>query len=287
MTTKVADPYSVVLKRKKLPIGLLQDAAVALNGEGGALGDGLLTNEPFEHAFGSKSRRKKVKLDQLLVGRTSQYDEQKDHDGNTKKDDINFKPTPGGNAAPVAQMPDSDESGYAALFNAAQKSAETYETVNNRDGIVPWGKDSNLVKSSGEGIDWVAEKKDDLFLKGQSKRIWGEFYKVVDCSDVILHVIDARNVPGTRCTMIERHISKNASHKHLVFVLNKIDLVPNWVAKRWIGELSAVRPTIAFHASMTHAFGKGALISLLRQFGKLHSDKKQISVGVIGYPNVG
>merc|ERR1712012_557398 len=38
---------------------------------------------------------------------------------------------------------------------------------------------------------------------------------------------------------------------------------------------------------MGHAFGKGALISLLRQFGKLHSDKKQISVGVIGYPNVG
>ena len=28
-------------------------------------------------------------------------------------------------------------------------------------------------------------------------------------------------------------------------------------------------------------------ISLLRQFGKLHSDKRQISVGVIGYPNVG
>jgi nuclear GTP-binding protein len=58
------------------------------------------------------------------------------------------------------------------------------------------------------------------------------------------------------------------------------------LAKRWIGELAQIRPTIAFHASMTHAFGKGALISLLRQFGKL-SDKKQISVGVIGYPNVG
>jgi nuclear GTP-binding protein len=38
---------------------------------------------------------------------------------------------------------------------------------------------------------------------------------------------------------------------------------------------------------MTHAFGKGALISLLRQFGKLHEDKKQISVGVVGYPNCG
>ena len=30
-----------------------------------------------------------------------------------------------------------------------------------------------------------------------------------------------------------------------------------------------------------------SIISLLRQFGKLNSDKKQISVGVIGYPNVG
>jgi len=152
---------------------------------------------------------------------------------------------------------------------------------------VPWGRDTNVVATSGEGVDYRTEKKKDVFSKGQSKRIWGEFYKVLDCSDVILHIIDARNVPGTRCLMIEKHIEKNAPHKHLVFVLNKIDLVPNWVAKRWVGELAARRPTIAFHASETHAFGKGALISLLRQFGKLHSDKKQISVGCIGYPNVG
>jgi nuclear GTP-binding protein len=96
------------------------------------------------------------------------------------------------------------------------------------EGIVPWGRDSNIEQTSGEGIDWRHEVKDDLFNKGQSKRIWGEFFKVIDCSDVILHVIDARNVPGTRCNMIERHIAKHASHKHLVFVLNKIDLVPNW-----------------------------------------------------------
>jgi nuclear GTP-binding protein len=46
-------------------------------------------------------------------------------------------------------------------------------------------------------------------------------------------------------------------------------------------------PTIAFHASPTHSFGKGSLIQLLRQFSRLHADKKQISVGLIGYPNVG
>jgi nuclear GTP-binding protein len=273
MTEKVADPYSVVLKRKKLPMGLLREAAE----REAPLSQPLLEQEPFEQAFGSKSRRKRVKLDQLMLARTD-----------TNPNENEKGKTKGGRAELVPNYDGVDESNaYSKLLEVAQTSHSTYDTRNNREGIVPWGRDSNLERTEGENVDWRHEKKDDLFLKGQSRRIWGELWKVVDCSDVILHVIDARNVPGTRCTMIESHIRDNASHKHLVFVLNKIDLVPNWVAKRWMGELARDRPTIAFHASMTHAFGKGALISLLRQFGKLHEDKKQISVGVIGYPNVG
>lgn len=38
---------------------------------------------------------------------------------------------------------------------------------------------------------------------------------------------------------------------------------------------------------MTNSFGKGSLITLLRQFSILHSARKQISVGFIGYPNTG
>ena len=277
MTEKVADPYSVVLKRKKLPMGLLREAA----DRDAPPSQALLEQEPFSQAFGSKSRRKRVKLDQLMLART-------DEDPNQNADQGRRK---GGRAEVVENHLESSEDGevnpYSKLLNVAKTSHNTYQSRNVREGIVPWGRDSNLKKTEGENVDWRHEKKADLFLKGQSKRIWGEFFKVVDCSDVILHIIDARNVPGTRCNMIERHIRDNASHKHLVFVLNKIDLVPNWVAKRWMGELAKDRPTIAFHASMTHAFGKGALISLLRQFGKLHEDKKQISVGVIGYPNVG
>ena len=34
-------------------------------------------------------------------------------------------------------------------------------------------------------------------------------------------------------------------------------------------------------------FGKGNLINLLRQLAALHPEKKQISVGFVGYPNVG
>ena len=38
---------------------------------------------------------------------------------------------------------------------------------------------------------------------------------------------------------------------------------------------------------MRNPFGKGSLISLLRQFSSLHKSRAQISVGLIGYPNTG
>lgn len=38
---------------------------------------------------------------------------------------------------------------------------------------------------------------------------------------------------------------------------------------KWVARLSREYPTLAFHASITNSFGKGALISLLRQFGKV------------------
>merc|ERR1712230_230973 len=129
--------------------------------------------------------------------------------------------------------------------------------------------------------------REPIFSKGQSKRIWNELYKVIDSSDVVIHVLDARDPLGTRCRSVEKYIKDEAPHKHLIFVLNKCDLVPTGVAAAWVRHLSKDYPTLAFHASITNSFGKGSLIQLLRQFSSLHSDRKQISVGFIGYPNTG
>ena len=63
--------------------------------------------------------------------------------------------------------------------------------------------------------------------------------------------------------------------------------VPAWVTRRWLTSLAAEFPALAFHASITNPFGKGALLGLLRQLARLRSDKKHISVGFVGYPNVG
>lgn len=126
-----------------------------------------------------------------------------------------------------------------------------------------------------------------VFSKGQSKRIGNELYKVIDSSDVIIHVLDARDPLGTRCYNVEKYLKTEAPHKHLVFVLNKCDLVPTSVCAAWVRSLSKEYPTLAFHSSITNSFGKGSLIQLLRQFSGLHKDRKQISVGLVGYPNVG
>ncbi|XP_064536716.1 uncharacterized protein Ns2 [Drosophila montana] len=160
------------------------------------------------------------------------------------------------------------------LSRAADEQADQYDSTKDVDLIREDTGEKKAVR------DWV-------FGAGQSKRIWNELHKVVDASDVLLQVLDARDPLGTRSKYIEEFLRKEKPHKHLFFILNKVDLVPVWVTQRWVAILSAEYPTIAFHASLQHPFGKGALINLFRQLGKLHIDKKQISVGFIGYPNVG
>ena len=224
MNLKAADPYSVVLRTRKLPMGLIQDSTKVARMK-------LLETETFEETFGKQRTRKRAKLNEGVGDLES-------------------------------------------LVSRAATQAESYENK---------GVDSNIEVQ----VDFKDAKRNDVFNKGQSKRIWGELYKVLDCSDVVIQVLDARNVPGTRNNHIEHHLGKNASHKHLIYVINKCNLVPNWVTKKWVQILSKTTPTLAFHASLNAPFGKGALINLLRQFAKLHQEKKQISVGIMGYPNVG
>ena len=173
------------------------------------------------------------------------------------------------------KRPKLGSSSLGELVAKASESAEKFEAAEEQGGRL------------GLGLDAPEMAREDIFMKGQSKRIWQELYKVLDCSDVVIQVLDARDPLGTRSKRVEKHIRENAAHKHLVFVLNKVDLVPTWVTKTWVRVLSEEFPTLAFHASIEKPFGKGALIQLLRQFAVLHPEKKQISVGFIGYPNSG
>uniref|UniRef100_A0A0G4I4M9 Nucleolar GTP-binding protein 2 n=1 Tax=Chromera velia CCMP2878 TaxID=1169474 RepID=A0A0G4I4M9_9ALVE len=224
MSKAANDPYSVILKRSKLPMALLTEPSkpAAMN---------LLSVESFEETFGKKAQRKRPKI---------------------------------------------ESSDLEALVEKADESGEKYSEE----------KDSNLVRDTGEYGEksYVNER---VFDAGTSRRIWAELYKVVDSSDVIVMVIDARDPMGTRCQFLERSIRKDRPHKHIVLLMNKVDLIPTWATRRWVKVLSREFPTLAFHSSLTNAFGKQALINLLRQYAQLMKDRKHVSVGFIGFPNVG
>ncbi|KAH3745619.1 Nucleolar GTP-binding protein 2 [Pelomyxa schiedti] len=216
------NPYTVLLKSRKLPWGLLSTEEKEATPH-------ILDVESYAHTFGNKAQRKRAKL--------------------------NFG--------------DLDE--YRVQAESSQ------------------GKYSD--KGSDRNVKAVEEAKPAvrqlIYSKGQSHRIWGELWKVIDSSDVIVQVLDARDPMGTRCKYLEDMLKKDHRHKHVVLLLNKCDLIPKWATAEWVQVLSKEYPTIAFHASMTNPFGKGSLIQLLRQFAKLHQEERQISVGFVGYPNVG
>ncbi|XVE50315.1 hypothetical protein DITRI_Ditri01bG0152200 [Diplodiscus trichospermus] len=166
---------------------------------------------------------------------------------------------------------------YESLVKKADGSQDAFEQQHS----------ASTSAEAGEEDGFRDLVRHTMFEKGQSKRIWGELYKVIDSSDVVVQVLDARDPQGTRCHHLERHLKEHCKHKHMILLLNKCDLVPAWATKGWLRVLSKEYPTLAFHASVNKSFGKGSLLSVLRQFARLKSDKQAISVGFIGYPNVG
>ncbi|RVW93112.1 Nuclear/nucleolar GTPase 2 [Vitis vinifera] len=148
--------------------------------------------------------------------------------------------------------------------------------------------------SEGDGFRDLV--RHTMFEKGQSKRIWGELYKVIDSSDVVVqngspsqkHAGDGGfHFFGLACYFLSLFKLLFSIYRFWMQGIHKCDLIPAWATKGWLRVLSKEFPTLAFHASINKSFGKGSLLSVLRQFARLKSDKQAISVGFVGYPNVG
>jgi nuclear GTP-binding protein len=142
--------------------------------------------------------------------------------------------------------------------------------------------------------------------------------QVIESSDVILQVLDARDPLGTRVhPAVEAGILSHPD-KRMVLVLNKIDLIPKANVADWLTHLRRSHPTVALKAGTarsgrsnesgrssgigrsegegaldtTMAVGVEGLLQLLKNYARRGGDGKKksktcITVGIIGYPNVG
>ncbi len=108
----------------------------------------------------------------------------------------------------------------------------------------------------------------------------GNFWKIVndviERSDVILEVLDARFVDETRNAEIEGKVS--AKGKRLIFVINKCDLVPKIYLDRKKRELRGS----VFISAKEH-LGTTMLREKILEVAR----KDKVLVGVVGYPNTG
>lgn len=140
------------------------------------------------------------------------------------------------------------------------------------------------------------------FTKEGSRHAFDKVFKqVTEAADVVLYVLDARDPQGTRSKEVERDImAVDGGSKRLILILNKIDLVPPAVLKGWLLHLRRYFPTLPLKATNgapnAHSFDhkqltvKGTsetLFHALKSYAHSKQLKRSISVGVIGYPNVG
>jgi ribosome biogenesis GTPase A len=103
---------------------------------------------------------------------------------------------------------------------------------------------------------------------------WKLVNEVIDDSDILLLIIDARNPDASRNMDIEKKIMQKG--KKLLYVINKADLVD----KKAIRDIK-FRPCVIMSA--TKHIGN---MNLLRMLSRLSKGKK-VFIGVLGYPNTG
>eukprot|EP00899_Mesostigma_viride_P011753 jgi/Mesvir1/20579/Mv14820-RA.1 len=154
-------------------------------------------------------------------------------------------------------------------------------------------------------------EEDKSSVHDYSRRaFYRDLTKVLEAADVIVEVLDARDPQGCRCFEVERMAA--AANKRVVLLLNKIDLVPRDVVEKWLAYLREEFPCVAFKCNTvsgqrshlgqkkggavsgaaellqtSDALGADTLLQLIKNYARNEKMKMAVTVGVVGFPNVG
>ncbi|KAG8914048.1 GTPase required for pre-60S ribosomal subunit nuclear export and maturation [Tulasnella sp. 417] len=210
MSERKEDPYSVLLRRNKLPMSLLDDSHV------GQKRPHIVETEPFEDTFGPKSHRKRPRIDigsfeELSLASKVAGDEEEKAAAELKLQETSVADDGGHLAASYLNGPEP-----GPRKPAGWTAHEATPAISRAYNSMP----------------------EPVFSKGTSKRIYSELYQVIDSSDVIIRVLDAHDP-------VIDYVKKGKSHKQVVYLINKVDLVPGWVTQRYISHLTPTAPTLA------------------------------------------
>lgn len=194
-------------------------------------------------------------------------------------------------------MPEDAENPMAALVASAKARAAEYEEISDEE-------DTSIDEGDLSGFNGASLPSTSSHPRSleSSRRAFDKVFKtVLSSADILLYVLDARDPNGTRSRDIERQITAaDGGSKRLILILNKIDLVPPAVLKAWLIRLRRYFPTLPLRASnpapnartfdhkaLTVRGTSETLLRALKTYASGKQLKRSITVGVIGYPNVG
>lgn len=290
---------------------------------------------------GSKSKRTTLKQKYKLIKKVKEHHKKKRREESRKKR-LGIKPKAPKDPGIPHQWPYKDELMKEIDFEVEKKKAleeakaeeKRERRVENRkrsreavEAGLPPPTLADLRRKAEDGLESFnlkkAAKLDDATIddaraaddNDSSRRAYyKEFVKVVEISDVIIQVLDARDPLACRSPEVERFVRRMNPDKRVVLLLNKIDLAPKENVQAWLKYFREEMPCVAFKCATGHGGGSGGgggdklgaralptkggyggsdslggetLLQLLKNYARNRNLKTAITVGVVGFPNVG
>ena len=181
--------------------------------------------------------------------------------------------------------------------------SSNFEDLHRKASVA--AQEFQLKKAANLNVNGTAAKTED----NGGRAYFKEFVKVVEAADVIIQVLDARDPLAYRSPEVEQFVRRVNPDKRVVLMLNKIDLVPKDNVQKWLKYFREEIPCVAFkcatgkksdggklgsgelhfdYGSVAHAsLGAETLLQLLKNYARNRKMKTSITVGIVGFPNVG
>lgn len=110
-----------------------------------------------------------------------------------------------------------------------------------RDNFLEWRRDLSLL-----------QEKENVLLTPYEKNLefWRQLWRVVERSDVVVQILDARNPLLFRCEDLEKYVKEVDGRKVNAFLLNKADFLTRKQRRTWAKYFDSINVHVAFFSAV-------------------------------------
>lgn len=126
-------------------------------------------------------------------------------------------------------------------WNAEMTATEVQQR--ERDGFVEWRRELAQL-----------QENEDVLLTPFEKNLefWRQLWRVVERSDVVIQIVDARNPLLFRCKDLEKYVMEVSEHKINIILINKADFLTEEQRKIWADYFSKNGVRVVFFSAISN-----------------------------------